>query len=327
MPTIDCELRGFSGAYKKRVAVQANVPDLIRAAITVGDPTLVAGAVSQRPWLEMSWRIAMVLSNLSSTGPSWKRSMSYNRLDPSEKSAVSYFMGMVQARLTVESALRCSHLVHLDLLLKQGGRALGGKRPDFIAFRSSGNRSGYYAVGAVEAKGRTNGFDATVLAGAKCQARLIPSLPQHSMAKSPFAVASMAYFDDDTSAWKSVLEDPTSSGGEIDVSVEQCLVEYYRPVIGALRNNWVEEGDRFVARVDGVPYQVSVPRDLVEAFDLSQNETEYAEGAFVEALSVLDAAEPNSDFITVRETAAGHWVSEEERIRLLGGETDSGQNG
>lgn len=322
MPYIDCELHSFSRAYKKQAVVQADVPDLIHAAVTVGDPTLVSGGISRRPQMEMKWRSAMVLANLELSGRGWRRSASYDRLDPSEKSAVSYFLGMVQAKLTVGSVLRCSHMVHLDLVLKQAGLPLGKKRPDFLTLRAKRGRPGYNVVGVVEAKGRTNGFEPSTLVAAKKQAVLIPTLPHNAMTKSPMAVASVAYFDNDTDVWKSVLEDPVLDGEVIDTTAELSLIAYYRPVIEGLRDAWEVDGEELSAPVEGTPYRISIPKILVEAVDEARSDG-YAGGEqFKETLSVLDYEQPGEDFINVRQTPGEDWEFDEDRIRLLG-EVDS----
>lgn len=324
MTFIKCELQGFSGHYKKNATVPATVSDLIHAAVTVGDPTMVSGPFTQRPWLEMMWRIGIVLSNLANGGSGWERSAAYRRLDPSEKSAISYFLGMVQAKLTVGSALRCTHMVHLDLLLQQQGTPLKGKRPDFIAFRSNRSSTGFRAVGTVEAKGRTNGFSFDALANAKAQAALIPRLHAHSMVRNPITVASLAYFSD-TGIWESVLADPKSDGELLDLEVEDCLIEYYRPIIEAVREVWTEvwteEGREYVAQIDGYPYEISLPVALVEAYDARQEQGRESRGVLVQTLSTLGSSTPNSDFVQVRHAPEREWASHESQVRLLGNDT------
>jgi hypothetical protein len=46
----------------------------------------------------------------------------YRRLDPSEKRAVSYFLGMTQAKITCEWLLRAPHLIHLGAYLAMIGQ-------------------------------------------------------------------------------------------------------------------------------------------------------------------------------------------------------------
>ena len=215
----------------------------------------------------MQWRMAMVLANLKVTSSDrWTRSDAYDRLDPSEKVAVSYFLGMVQAELTAVLALGYTHLVHVDALLKEAGMPLGGKRPDFLAL--SVPSKGPTVFGAtVEAKGRTNGFDKTALDKAKRQARMIPTI--RGIGK-PETVASEAYFND-AEEWSSVLEDPEFASEEMQVGVESYLVAYYRTVIQAGRESatWRQEGDEFAFDVPAFPFAIRLPKALVDGFDLS----------------------------------------------------------
>src|SRR5260221_7068774 len=122
--------------------------------MTVGAvPTSLGGW--SRPLIEMCWRAVMVLANLEPDPVSdrWRKSDSYLRLDPSEKSAVSYFLGLTQAKITCELLLGVPHLVHLDAVLAMRGMPLRDSRPDLIGFDPV---SLAYGI-AVDAKGRTNG--------------------------------------------------------------------------------------------------------------------------------------------------------------------------
>ena len=117
---------------------------LILSAAVVGVPFPVPNPLKQRPLLEMCWRALMAQTNLKPDNSlqAWTKSAAYNRLDPSEKSAVSHFLGMVQSRL-LSLRLGYSHPVHVDRLLQRAGKPLIGSRPDFLAVSMvpMGNRS------------------------------------------------------------------------------------------------------------------------------------------------------------------------------------------
>jgi len=266
MPTIECTLQGFGFARTPSQPVAVSLLDLLFTAATVGMPTLASHPASARPLLEMQWRMAMVAANLRITdgGKRWARSDAYDRLDPSEKTSVSYFLGMTQAALMSQLALGYPHLVHVDLLLAQQGVPLKGKRPDFVAVNPTAPHR-YSAT--VEAKGRTNRFDQDALDKAKQQATLIPAVnglvPRET-------VGSEAYFDD-SEHWTSHLVDPDWEGETLSFGLETYLLVYYRTIIDAGResNTWNRADDEYQFVVPGFPLQLQIPAAIVDAYDRS----------------------------------------------------------
>lgn len=241
---------------------------LLTCAATVGMPTLVGHPASSRPLLEMLWRIGMVAANLkpTATRDRWARSKAYVRLDPSEKSAVSYFLGMAQAAFMSQYVLGYPHLVHVDLLLKQQGSSLSGKRPDFVAVNPTAHPTTAYSA-VLEAKGRTNGFDQSALDSAKKQALGTPGVRGLVVGER---IASQGFFDKD-GYWSSVLEDPDGTGNELEFGLETYLLVYYRNIIEAGRQSgtWEQTGDHHQFSVPELPMTLSLPSPLVEAVDAS----------------------------------------------------------
>lgn len=297
MPRVDCELRAFS--LRPNIAgiqhLEVNRQMLIECAAKVGIPVLASNLANSRSFIEMLWRAGIVISNLESTKPPerWTRSESYNRLDPSEKSAVSYFLGMVQAALTTKYVLGYPHLVHVDELLQDQGHILGGRRPDFVAVNPTKSyKTSYSAV--VEAKGRTNGVIPSVLRKAKDQASRIPAIKDLTPKE---AIASVAYFNEDN-YWACILQDPDWAGGYIDVDLERYLFIYYRNIISAGRESGTWElvnervsvnrgnmdsvhretgretrenpqGGKYQFALAGIPIMFQIPKVLVDAYDES----------------------------------------------------------
>jgi hypothetical protein len=146
---------------------------LLWGAMTVGASPTSLG-VPSRPLIELCWRAAMAAASVAEDDRStrWVKTSSYNRLDPSEKSAVSYFLGMTQAKITCEMLLGVPHLVHLDAILALLGRSTNASRPDFVGFDLA---SMSYTI-AVKAKGRTNNRAADVTAKAKTRPDCCPRL-------------------------------------------------------------------------------------------------------------------------------------------------------
>lgn len=234
---------------------------LVWGAITVGATPMALGG-TRRPLIELSWRAAMVEASVAETsgGTRWVRTDSYNRLDRSEKSAVSYFLGMTQAKITCEMLLGVPHLVHLDAVLALLGRSTNSSRPDFVGFDLS---SMTYTF-AVEAKGRTNDRTDDLIKKAKRQAGLMPTIVHTT---SRVRVASVASFDSN-SHWHAYLEDPPQPrASQASVTVEELLVAYYRPLVAALLAAEVnhDEGDEttVVGRLPGIDMSLGLPRPVV----------------------------------------------------------------
>jgi hypothetical protein len=268
MPQIQCELAAFKTRTDGVRHVAVSRWELLKGAATVGMPTLASHPASRRPLTEMLWRIGMVAANIRPTSSKdrWTRTDAYNRLDPSEKSAVSYFLGMTQTAVMARKVLGYPHLVHVDLLLQQQGSKLTGTRPDFVAVNP--NRFGAPAYSAVfEAKGRTNGFDQSALNRAKDQVRLTPGV-RGLVPKE--RVASQAYFDD-AHNWSSVLRDPDGEGAELDFGIETYLMVYYRNIIeaGLASNTWRDVNGNFEFSLPGYPITLRMPIQLVEAYHAS----------------------------------------------------------
>ena len=127
----------------------------------------------------------------------FRRSNSYARLDPSEKGAVSFFLGQAQAKLFAHDFFRVSKLVHYDYYLECNGKRRTRTRPDFLGYH------GKRAAIAVEAKGRSLGWDDALIENAKKQAQSIPHIDGYPVTTT---YAHVAYFDDDR--WFARLVDP-----------------------------------------------------------------------------------------------------------------------
>ena len=129
--------------------------ELLWGAITVGaTPISIGGA--PRPLIELCWRAALAAASLEEDSSGrWVMTDGYWRLDPSEKRAVSYFLGMTQAKIMCGRLLRAPHLIHLDAFLAMIGQTTRTSRPDLVGLSSPAMD----VTIAVEAKGRTGGRD------------------------------------------------------------------------------------------------------------------------------------------------------------------------
>lgn len=170
----------------------------------------------------------MVAANLDTDeeSGSWVKTAAYRRLDGSEKSAVSYFLGMTQAKVTCARLLRAPHLIHLDTYLAMIGQSTSQSRPDLVGLTPALD-----CTIVVEAKGLSGPWRREVATKAKKQAA---SLPGVRGTDSALRIASVAYFDRQD-RWESYLEDPPAPvQPHASLTVEAVLTTYYRPLVAAL---------------------------------------------------------------------------------------------
>lgn len=229
MANIYYEIDGFAGPLPNGLASpgtgnhRVGMARLVWAATTIGTtpfgPRLHAGRA-----LEVQWRSAMVRAAIQPDPRAWWRSARYARLDPSEKGAVSFFLGQAQAKLFAHDFFRVSRFVHYDAYLAYRGRPRRRTRPDFIGFY------GRHVALGVEAKGRSLGFNRPLITKAKKQASSLPVITGHSTSATYVHVA---YFDHDQ--WCAYLEDPPRRGRVRVVDPAILTLVYYLPIVNAVR--------------------------------------------------------------------------------------------
>ena len=311
MPDIEIEL---CGTWPSRPATLPSTmtiskADLLKSAAIVGAPLMVSTPYCRRPIVEFLWRQLMIEANLvtSLNGNGWERSPAYNRLDPSEKTAVSYFLGMTMSHLASQH-LGYSHLVHVDALLISAGQKLIGSRPDFLAADITPSGSLVY-VSTWEAKGRTHEFDKKALAKAKSQATKVPSI-----LKTPIeSIGCVAYFDDKTGLWAAKLEDPQWNGTLLDLTLEDYLLAYYEPLVQVSIESETRESteDLTVFNIPTFPARIALPRKIEEAViesrqlnESDRNATQPIISAFIEATEDLDSALPRDLVVVISDDDA-----------------------
>lgn len=148
--------------------------EIVWAAMTMGKPG-VAFLLSHG-WHSISdlvVRSHTVYANLRET-PNYNiaKSSLYAGLDPTEKSGVSYFMGMVAAKVLGARLLGTPWLFHVSLVHALGGSVVlkAKSEPDLVGLRHDGK----WIV--AEAKGRTWGYSASAMAAAKLQTRQLRTI-------------------------------------------------------------------------------------------------------------------------------------------------------
>lgn len=214
--------------------------ELVHAAITVGRngwrEVVKNGRFSS---FEMAYRASLLYANLREDGGGRiVRSAAYDGLDPSEKSAVSYFVGLTMAKLFADKLLGVSWLLHLDVYRRLTPQLRGNTRPDLVGLDPSGR----WIV--VEAKGRTNSITEALMKSAKLQTRGLKSIAGQSPV---LRMACAAYFSSGELTLR--VEDPVEPFGDapsLDVSEDDVLERYYQPMTDVLNRSGREISEETV---------------------------------------------------------------------------------
>ena len=250
MPKLNYTAKGFSpdlgGCLNGCHSIDVTWAELIWAGITVGrkswEDVIQHGYHS---FLEIIYRTAILKANLSSS-PQGKfiKTDAYKSLDPSEKSAISYFLGLSFAKLIAHRLLSVPWLVHLDCL-DLSIDMKGNNRPDLIGT----NLSGEWCV--FEAKGRTRDIDEKLIQKAKNQAQVIKSIngmdPRiRGVSLSHFCSDKLKLYLEDSDEINSDAVDLEILSGE-----DQFLESYYQPFMSLIENRTATIRKTGVVRMRG----------------------------------------------------------------------------
>src|ERR1035437_2264534 len=154
----------LTGSHLLRVTWE----ELVWSAVTVGKPgTAYLLAHGWHSISDVIVRSHTVYANLRQASGYCEKSSLYDDLDPTEKAATSYFMGMMAAKIICARLLQTPWLFHLSMFHALGGITMldGKSQPDLIGL----NQRGDWII--AEAKGRTNGYSAAAMNAAKAQTR------------------------------------------------------------------------------------------------------------------------------------------------------------
>jgi hypothetical protein len=178
--------------------------------------------------LEIIWRTAMLLANVQKRSDDWiEWSPAYGGLDPSERGAVSYFVGMTFAKLMSERLLRVPWLLHLDLYRDNLDPTFydGETRPDLVGLTITGDWI------AVEAKGGAGNLKSAGWTRAKEQ---LANLETVNGAAVHLRVAAVTFQRRQNRVPRLHVEfrDPPSDrrGFDLPVSPEQFVSDYYERI-------------------------------------------------------------------------------------------------
>jgi hypothetical protein len=203
MPRIPYQATNFSGAFAPLNTNNSDItviwPQLVWAAITTGKAAGDEYAYGIYSTLERLHRASMIRAYLMETPSNFiARTMPYQMSDPSEKTSISFYLGMTLAKLFAQVLFDVPRVLHLAVYAPnyQIVVAAGESRPDLIGLSNSGQ---WFVF---EAKGRSNSFDGGALGTAKEQAQQIQTI--NNLAPT-CSVACQAYF---TSVLSFRMDDP-----------------------------------------------------------------------------------------------------------------------
>jgi len=241
--------------------------DLILAAITVGRANRWA-VIKHGPYsyYEMIYRTALIIANIQERHDGFLvKSPAYKVLDPSEKSAVSYFLGLTITKLLCDKILGIPFLMHLEIYSEQIEQVYGpinyrrGKsRPDLIAINKE------LKPHIFECKGRSGNFDKESFKKAKNQASMVLSVDNVS---PEINVGGMVYFNNDLLEFRWADPSPNENSYKLNfLKMEDLVRDYYLPYVDLIYNSPLSyrlEEDGFME----IPYldlAVKLPQNIID---------------------------------------------------------------
>lgn len=244
--------------------------ELLWAAVTVGRPNrqyvFRHGLAS---WHEALFRLSLVRMSLEQAGPGarrLRRTMAARTLDPSEKGAVNYFLGLAVAKLFADRCLNAPWMLHLDVFRPQLNTQLSGRsRPDLIGQSVGGNWI------ALECKGRLSPPSLTAKQRAKEQAQRVTSINGTTPSVNAGCITFfrgdiVEFFWRDPNPERLRIPDP------IDMNVsEDSWRHYYGPVLALLTEGRREERDGIVmARDERMDIAVAIDAAVMRLLEREQ---------------------------------------------------------
>ncbi len=228
--SIDYESVGFPqgcgvGSGWSHLALNWN--DLLWAALTVGRPNRAyVFAHGKSSLYEAIFRLSLIRMALEQSGRAatrLRRTQAAKTLDPSEKGAINYFVGMTLAKLFIAKLLNAPWALHIDVFGSSIGAMLSQRsRPDLLAQIHGTNE-----WISIESKGRISPPNATAIQKAKEQATRIAvrgATMRHHIGCITYLRRDVLQF-----YW----EDPESneSAHRVDLTGNSAWERYYRPAL------------------------------------------------------------------------------------------------
>lgn len=236
--SIEYESDGFPAGARVAngwASLSTSWDDLLWAAITVGRPNrnyvFRHGDASAYEALFRLSLVRMALEQSGTRGSRFRRTQAARTLDPSEKGAVNYFLGLATGKLFADKLLGAPWMLHLDVFRPVLNPVLSGRsRPDLVGQNAAGQWV------ALECKGRITPPNVDTKTKAKLQAERVLSI---NGVAPILHIGAITYFFSETMQF--FWQDPEPSDGvrnAIRVSVEpDSWRYYYAPILELLRRS------------------------------------------------------------------------------------------
>ena len=235
--------------------------DMFWAAITVGraswDKVIDHGLYSA---YEIIYRGALLFANLEAqSGGDFLHTSAFDGLDPSEKGAVSYFLGLSCAKLFAEKRLGVPWLMHVDVYKDRLKPVLPkGERPDLFGCDSSGR----WIV--VEAKGRTGAANSDDKNKASAQAKKLNKVGKDSVY---LQLGMLAHFP--KNCLEVYIKDPPvpRRGSSLNIETGTFYADYYRTITDLISSDY---GTSETVVIDDVAYRAKYVQEVDAVIGLNE---------------------------------------------------------
>jgi hypothetical protein len=210
--------------------------EIIWAALTIGRPSVhhvwQHGTASFHEAILRLSIVRMAIEQNGQNATRLRRTSALKNLDPTEKGAISYFLGMTFCKLFASRLLKTPWLLHLDVFRSEiPAYVLGRSRPDLF-----GQQSGTGHWLAFETKGRDSKPSAAERTKAKQQATRLLSVAGSACT---LHVGTFTFFVNDALNFHWI--DPPTEGGQL-VKVPE-IGEGWRYYYEPARALWMARGD------------------------------------------------------------------------------------
>lgn len=243
-----------TGLTNKNTELEFSNKELLHAVITCGMPVQrITAAFCSKKRLELIYKLFLVETALDTEGDRLKKAKRIAYLDSSEKSVMSYYMGMFLTKLISKRMYDTDYLTHLNLIEKMDGDGFidffnSEWRPDMIGLQNAGN-----AWSVWEAKGGSNRREQALKKGSQ-QAAAIESI--NGVLPAPAAVC-MTYYDHGFLC--GVVREPEKEEAKkrekVRFEEEAFFRAYYKPVCEL----FTEQGTRLHFQGKNAEISVAVP--------------------------------------------------------------------
>ena len=191
-----------------------SIPDVLLHSIAVGNPGIFTAHNYLRPPENIRLRIASIDNGINlrnqNSNSQFRQNSYFPALDSSEKTPISYALGMTQCSMMAERLFNAAVTVHLDAvynLMTGTGIPRNCARPDLLAYTTPPRSPHDPGKLIMEAKGRSRAYSSKDIAEASSQFSSIPQTIA-KIAGNAQEVISISHFARTKLFWRNHLTAP-----------------------------------------------------------------------------------------------------------------------